>query len=95
MELQEQMMLQLWLTNLRAKLEAGQIEEVKQELDIAVGRIQEDRNAIDNSNRSIATSEGVTGLSKGLRGTFAQALNSAYSRLRRKDSGRSKQDQTP
>ena len=44
MDAQEQYMMQTWLESLRAKLAAGAVAEVITELDIALGRIKEDRD---------------------------------------------------
>jgi hypothetical protein len=43
-DLDEQKMMQIWLASLHIKLEAGQVDEVKQEIAVALGRIEEDQD---------------------------------------------------
>ncbi len=40
----EQTQLQIWLTGLRDRLEVGEVDDVKRQLDIALGRIEEDKS---------------------------------------------------
>ena len=46
----EQMMMQLWLSSLKNKLKAGEVDEVIEELTIALTRIEEDIDASHNNN---------------------------------------------
>lgn len=44
MDEMEQMMIQIWLGSLLAKLRAGEVQETIAELEIALTRIEEDRS---------------------------------------------------
>lgn len=48
MDADEQMMLQLWLTNLRDKLVADETQLVLNELNTALGQIEEDQREVGN-----------------------------------------------
>jgi hypothetical protein len=52
MDEQEQMMMALWLAKLRSLLDEGDVATVKNELDQALGRIEEDQPSLASGQDS-------------------------------------------
>lgn len=65
MDAKEQMMLQIWLAGLRDKLEIGQVDEVKQELDIALNRIKGEQREQRRENEQEGGVSGTDGSAAG------------------------------
>jgi len=57
MDVEEQTQLQLWLDGLLMKLEGGEVEDVKQQLKIALGRIEEEKDGNHKRLGSTVVSE--------------------------------------
>ena len=56
MDVEEQMMMQVWLGNLRRMLDDGEVEAVKAQLDQALSRIDEDQAVLRATGEGSAVS---------------------------------------
>ena len=94
MEQMEQMMMQIWLGGLLARLKDGEVEHVIKELEIALARIEEDQDDPGGTEKSTGVlsdksrSDGVVG-GEGGRSDLGESIDEGQTKTRSEsDTGR-------